>query len=69
MDIRVNEVGQVQPADAPKQTAPIDDTFKFTLAAAVDDAELQEKLTNLMNDITTQGKLLAEHMDLKLVMS
>ncbi|MCR4567224.1 MAG: YaaR family protein [Pseudobutyrivibrio sp.] len=65
MDIRVNEVGQVQPADAPKQTAPIDDTFKFTLAAAVDDAELQEKLTNLMNDITTQGKLLAEHMDIR----
>ncbi len=65
MDIRVNEVGQVQPAEAPKQTAPIDDTFKFTLAAAVDDAELQEKLTNLMNDITTQGKLLAEHMDIR----
>ena len=65
MDIRVNEVGQVQPAEAPKTTAPVDDSFKFTLAAAVDDAELQEKLTNLMNDITTQGKLLSEHMDIR----
>ena len=65
MDIRVNDVSQVQPTDAPKSTAPVDDTFKFTLAAAVDDAELQEKLTNLLNDITTQGKLLSEHMDIR----
>ncbi len=65
MDIRVSDVNQVQPADAPKATAPVDDTFKFTLAAAVDDAQLQEKLTNLLNDITTQGKLLSEHMDIR----
>ena len=51
MDIRVNEVNSVQPAEAPKAAAPVDDSFKFTLAAAVDDAELQEKLTNLLNDI------------------
>ena len=43
----------------------MDDTFKFTLAAAVDDADLQEKLTNLLNDIATQGKLLSEHMDIR----
>jgi hypothetical protein len=65
MDIRVSDVSQVQPAEGPKATAPVDDSFKFTLAAAVDDAELQEKLTNLMNDIATQGKLLSEHMDIR----
>ena len=65
MDIRVNDVSQVQPTDQAKSTAPVDDTFKFTLAAAVDDAELQEKLTNPLNDITTQGKLLSEHMDIR----
>ena len=65
MDIRVNEVSQVQPAEAAKTTAPVDDSFKFTLAAAVDDTQLQEKLTNLLNDITTQGKLLSEHMDIR----
>lgn len=65
MDIRVNDVSQVAPTDQAKSTAPVDDTFKFTLAAAVDDAELQEKLTNLLNDITTQGKLLSEHMDIR----
>ena len=65
MDIRVSDVSQVQPTESAKSTAPVDDTFKFTLAAAVDDAELQEKLTNLMNDIATQGKLLSEHMDIR----
>ncbi|MCR5416818.1 hypothetical protein SAMN04487830_10957 [Pseudobutyrivibrio sp. OR37] len=65
MDIRVSDVSQVQPTEGAKQTAPVDDTFKFTLAAAVNDADLQEKLTNLLNDITTQGKLLSEHMDIR----
>ncbi len=65
MDIRVSDVSQVQPTETAKATAPVDDTFKFTLAAAVDDADLQQKLTNLLNDITTQGKLLSEHMDIR----
>lgn len=65
MDIRVSDVSQVQPAETAKAAAPVDDTFKFTLAAAVDDADLQQKLTNLLNDITTQGKLLSEHMDIR----
>ncbi|MBO5618120.1 YaaR family protein [Pseudobutyrivibrio sp.] len=65
MDIRVSDVSQVQPQEGVKQSASVDDTFKFTLAAAVDDADLQEKLTNLLNDITTQGKLLSEHMDIR----
>ncbi len=65
MDIRVNDVSQVQPTEASKPAAPVDDTFKFTLAQAVGDAELQEKLTNLLNDIATQGKLLSEHMDIR----
>ncbi len=65
MDIRINGLEGVQPAEAAKQAGPVDETFKFTLAAAVDDAELQEKLTNLLNDISVQGKLLSEHMDIR----
>jgi uncharacterized protein YaaR (DUF327 family) len=65
MDIRINGIEGVQPAEAAKQAGPVDETFKFTLAAAVDDAELQEKLTNLLNDISVQGKLLSEHMDIR----
>ncbi len=65
MDIRVNGVEGVQPVETTKAAAPVDDSFKFTLAAAVDDAELQQKLTNLLNDISVQGKLLSEHMDIR----
>ncbi len=65
MDIRVSDVNQVQPTEQTAAKAPVDDTFKFTLASAIDDADLQQKLTNLMNDISVQGKLLTQHMDIR----
>lgn len=65
MDIKINEIMPTSTVEA-TSTKPVgDDTFKFTLASAIDDADLQTKLTNLMNDITTQGKLLSEHMDVR----
>ena len=42
-----------------------DGSFKFTLASQVEEAELQEKLNGLMNDITAQGEKLSEHMDIR----
>ena len=65
MDIRVNETqGVVQPqAAAPVQAA--DDSFKFTLASAIDDAELQDTLKGLLNDITAMGEHIAKHMDIR----
>ena len=65
MDIRVSDVNQGQPTEQTAAKAPVDDTFKFTLASAIDDADLQQKLTNLMNDISVQGKLLTQHMDIR----
>ena len=64
MEIRVNEVNQMTKTEAPKQTGPVDDSFKFTLASAIDDTELQEKLTGLMSQIDKEGKRLSEHMDI-----
>ena len=64
MEIRVNEVNQMTTPEAPKQTGPVDDSFKFTLASAIDDTELQEKLTGLMSQIDKEGKRLSEHMDI-----
>lgn len=65
MDIRVSDVNQVQPTEQTAAKVPVDDTFKFTLASAIDDADLQQKLTNLMTDISVQGKLLTQHMDIR----
>ena len=64
MEIRVNEVNQMTKTEAPKQTGPVEDSVKFTLASAIDDTELQEKLTGLMSQIDKEGKRLSEHMDI-----
>lgn len=42
-----------------------DGTFKFTLASAITDADLQAKVDSLLSDITFQGNRLAEHMDVR----
>lgn len=65
MDMKVNEVGQVPQAEAVNRQKTTDDGFKFTLVSAIDDANLQEKLTGLMNDITAQGEKIAKHMDIR----
>ena len=64
MDIKINEMTPVAATETAKTAETTDQGFKFTLASAIDDAELQQRLTDLMNNIDTQGKLLAEHMDI-----
>ncbi len=65
MDIKVN---QSVPVNQAAPTAPVetgDGSFKFTLTSAVEEAGLQEKLNMMLNDITTQGNLIAQHMDIR----
>lgn len=65
-NLRINDV---QPLRQPDQVQEVkdqsDDNFKFTLASKIDDAELKEKLTTLMNEIDEEGKKITEHMDIK----
>ena len=65
MDIKVENLSQINTVSTaePKDTG--DGTFKFTLASAITDAELQQKVDSLMTDITAQGNRLAEHMDIR----
>lgn len=65
MEMKVNEVSGVVQTQEVNQTKPTDDGFKFTLASAIDDAELKEKLSGLMDEITEQGKKISEHMDIR----
>jgi uncharacterized protein YaaR (DUF327 family) len=66
MDMRVNESQMIQKLEPQKEVAEKhDDKFKFTLASKIDDKELEEKLTSLMNQIDEQGKKISEHMDIK----
>ena len=65
MDLKVNDVSGVTQTQEVNQTKPTDDGFKFTLASAIDDAELKEKRSGLMDEITEQGKKISEHMDIR----
>lgn len=40
-------------------------SFKFTLLSQIEAGELQDKLTEMIQDITKQGQKIAEHMDIR----
>lgn len=65
MDIKVNQLQQLTQVEAPKNNAPQNDDFKFTLIRNIDESKLQEKLAGLMKDIEEQGAKIAKHMDIK----
>lgn len=65
MDIKVNSAQQVTQVPDTAQVETGDGTFKFTLASAISDADLQAKVDALLSDITAQGNRLAEHMDIR----
>ena len=65
VDIKVN---QMQAAQAAAQTQPqqvTDDTFKFMLASNIEETELQDKLTAMMEEITRQGNRISKKMDVR----
>ena len=63
--MRVNQVQNQTPIENNTQTPKGDDSFKFTLVSHIENSELQEKLSNLMKDIETQGEKIAKHMDIR----
>lgn len=40
-------------------------SFKFTLLSQIEAGELQDKLTEMIQNITKQGQKIAEHMDIR----
>lgn len=65
MDLKVNQASAVVPTET---TAPVEhenDGFKFALTHAIEDADLQQQLEFMLKDITTQGELIARHMDIR----
>ena len=62
------KVDGMMPITQVPDTTPVesgDGSFKFTLASAIMDADLQAKIDSLMTDITRQGELIARHMDIR----
>ena len=62
MAVRVNEVNQVTQVPDAQKTQAGDGSFKFTLASAITDADLQAMVDALMQDITAQGNRIAEYI-------
>ena len=65
MDIKVNQVQQPVQIEQTPQTQETDGTFKFTLVSRIEEQELQNALTHMMEEITRQGDKLAKHRDIK----
>lgn len=65
MDMKINQVLQTQQVEQTHQQPKADGTFKFTLASHIEEAQLQERLTAMMEQITMQGEKLAKHRDVK----
>lgn len=64
MSIKVNETVSTTNIDNKTTVQPKDDTFKFTLVSKIEEKDLKEKLSSLMEKIDEQGDKLAKHMDI-----
>ena len=65
MDIKVNQIQQPVPVEQTQQVQETDGSFKFTLVSRIEEQDLQNALTQMMEEITRQGDKLAKHRDIK----
>lgn len=65
MDIKVNQVQQTMPVEQASQVQESDGNFKFTLVSRIEEQDLQNALTSMMEEITRQGDKLAKRRDIK----
>ena len=65
MDIRVDNMQQVNQTNQTQQVQQTGEEFKFTLMSSIEESGLQERLSTMMEEITMQGKKLGKHMDIR----
>lgn len=65
MALRVNDIQQITQMRDSIKPVEGDGSFKFTLASAIADSDLQARVDELMRNIAVQGTRLAEHMDIR----
>lgn len=65
MNLKVNETSSAAAIDSTKKVQQKDNSFKFTLISNIQEKDLQDKLNNLMQDISEQGNRLSKHMDIR----
>ena len=65
MDIRVDNMQQVNATTQTQQAQQSAEDFKFTLMSSIEEAGLSERLSVMMQEITMQGEKLGKHMDVR----
>lgn len=65
MDIRVDNMQQVNATTQTQQAQQSGEDFKFTLMSSIEEAGLSERLSVMMQEITMQGEKLGKHMNVR----
>lgn len=65
MDLKVNQMQQVNQMEQTETVKAADGTFKFTLVSAIEDSQFKEQINLMMNEIIQHGDKLAKHMDIR----
>ena len=65
MEIKVNQIPQTAAPEPVKPTETPEVPFKFVLSANVEEAELQQRLMGMMEEITMQGDKIKKKMDIR----
>lgn len=65
-NIQINNIQMPTLREMPeKGETKVDKGFRFTLLSQIEESQLQDKLTQMVEEITSQGAKIAEHMDIK----
>lgn len=65
MDIKINQMQVPVQTNNMQKPEVTDESFKFTLAGKIADADLAEKLSVMMGEIETQGKKIGKKADIR----
>lgn len=65
MDIKVNQMQQVNQPTVKPPVHQGDGSFKFTLVSHIEDQNLQARLNFMLEEISAQGKKLGKRMDVR----
>lgn len=65
MDLKINQMQQVNQIEQAEREKAADGTFKFTLVSAIEDSQFKEHVNLMMSEIIQHGDKLAKHMDIR----
>lgn len=65
MDLKINQMQQVNQMEQAEREKAADGTFKFTLVSAIEDSQFKEHINLMMSEIIQHGDKLAKHMDIR----